>query len=631
MVELLTRRGHEAPGEVATAGLTGFVGLAVLLVMLQSSGGFAVELLGPDLVLASAGFAVTISVLKRRDSLEAWYGRQLLHYGPLMVGMLAAVVAAVAVVGPYTQGGLTTSEALATIASSFTWWDLAPRAGSTSWIDPLGSMWLVGLLAQYSLASPVLLVGLCWLLRVTNRRRVLVVLTPVLVTVAAGAWLVAPVRGLLGAGFAELTLGAHTRAAEWLLGAAAATAVLGLRGDRRRTSGWKTAGVVLAGATVLLAMAVAATTHPAEWLRLGGPVAAAFGAAVLLVALHVPSDGPLPRALGHGLPAEIGRMTYPLLMLHLPLFWAIQLVVPTARPFALLVVGGTLAWLVGLLLQDGVIHRWRVRPLRIATAILIAAVAFAGVAVSADGLRSAAIGIGRSNPVLLVVGGSSAGDLAASMSRPGSPFTVVDASRPGCGLLPATASVTTARTTTLAQAPVGIAECGDGPRQWRARIDAVRPDAVIVDVASDAAITSRYGGPGPCDAAYREPYRALFAKAVVAWTEDAADRPVLLATVPHDANRPEDLPRRCENALLVELMASYRSVVPLDLDALLCPDEICRTTTAQGRQLFDDHGRLSADGVIDIAPWLQDTVAAELRRAKAAGAVRCRGLGLDGC
>jgi peptidoglycan/LPS O-acetylase OafA/YrhL len=546
--------------------------------------------------------------------------------------MLAAVVAAVAVVGPYTPGGLTTSEALATIVSSLTWWDLAPRAGSTSWIDPLGSMWLIGLLAQFTLVWPVLLAVLCRMLRVTDQGRVLRVLMPVLVGVAVAAWLVVLARGFLGAGVAELTLSAHVRATEWLVGAAAATAVVALSGQPRHTSRWETPGLALTGAAVLVAMAAAATAHPAEWLRLGGPAAAAFGAAVLLITLHVEPHGPFPRELGRGLPAEIGRMAYPLLLLHLPLFWAVQLVVPSARPFGLLVVGGALAWLLGLLVQDGVVRRWQAQPRRLTTAVLVAVVTLGAVAVTADNLRSAAIRVGRSSPVLLVVGGSSAADIAASMNRPGSPFTVVDASRPGCGLLPATAAVTTARTTTQAQAQVGMAECGDGPRQWRARIDAIQPDAVVVDLASDAARSSRNGEPGPCDAGYREPYRALFAEAVEAWTDGAPDRPVLLATVPHEPGRPGDLPRRCENGLLVELMASYRSVVPLDLDAALCPSEVCRTTTAEGHPLYDGYGRLSAAGVADLAPWLQETVAAELRRVEAAAtASDCENSNTDNC
>jgi hypothetical protein len=257
-------------------------------------------------------------------------------------------------------------------------------------------------------------------------------------------------------------------------------------------------------------------------------------------------------------------------------------------------------------------------------------VALGAVAVSADGLRSAAIRVGRASPVLMVVGGSSAGHLAAAMNRPGSPFTVVDASRPGCGLLPATAAVTAARTTTQAQAPAGIAECGDGPAQWEARIAAIRPDALIVDLANDAESTSRYGGPGPCDAEYRPLYRKLFADAVAAWTHDDRTRPVLLATVPHDPERPADLPWRCQNALLVDLMAGHRSVVPLDLGELLCPGAVCRTETSGGRPLYDGRGRLSPGGVADIAPWLQETVATELRRSEEP-ARNCVADTVDGC
>jgi hypothetical protein len=437
------------------------------------------------------------------------------------------------------------------------------------------------------------------------------ILGPGLAGLALVASAIGPLLVLSGAGVTELTLGAHVRLSEWLIGAAAAAVAMRIGRSPRRRSSLPPAALIGIGAAVLIGMAAVATVAPALWLRSAGPSAAALGAAIILVALHAAPDGLFARALSSGLPVEIGRMAYPLLVLHLPMFWLVQLIVPSARPFALLVVGGAITWFVGLLLQDGIVGRWQARPRQLTTGVVVVVALLGVVAASADGLRSAAIGVGRPKPVVLVVGGSFAGDIASAMNRPGSPYTVVDASRPGCGLLPSAGAVTTARTTGQAQAPAGVAECGDGPAQWKARIEAVHPDAIVADFSNDAA-RGGPGVPGPCDPAFRTTYRTLFESAVDAWTDGDPQRPILLATVPH-SDQDLDLARRCENAQIIELIGGHRAVRPLDLDGLLCPEDACRTSTHTGQALYDAYGRLTPDGIDDIGPWILDTMTARLR------------------
>jgi peptidoglycan/LPS O-acetylase OafA/YrhL len=589
--------------------LTGFLGLAVLVVMMQSSGGFSIELLGPDLLIVGVGFAVTRSILATEGrNLRAWYERQIRLYAPLLAGVLALVLAAIAVIGPYAPSALTTADALGTIGSSFTWWGLAPRPPSFDQIDPLGAVWLIGLLAQYCLVWPAVLAGLCRALAHRRQPWLRRAIGPGLAVGAAVAAAVGPLLAASGAGAAELTLGAHVRLSEWLLGAAAAALALGLSRTGKRLSSTFPVALLGAGAAVLVAMAAVATLWPDHWLRAAGPSGAALGAALILIALEVAPEAWFAQTLSSGLPMEIGRMAYPLLLLHLPVFWAVQLVIPAARPFALLVVGGALSWLLGLLLQDGIVRRWQARPRQLGFGVLIVVALLGVVTASADGLRSAAIGVGRPKPVVLVVGGSFAGGIASAMNGPASPFTVVDASRPGCGLLPAAAAVTTARTTAQAQAPAGVAECGDGAQQWRARIAAVDPDVIVADFSNDAA----HGVPGPCDPAFRTTYRTLFGSALNAWTDGDPERPILLATVPH-TDQAVDLARRCENAMVVELIGAHRAVWSLDLDGLLCPEDACRTTTKAGQPLYDSYGGLTPDGVDDIGPWILDAVSARLR------------------
>ncbi|HZG91538.1 MAG TPA: acyltransferase family protein, partial [Pseudonocardia sp.] len=369
---------REAPAAPPPAAVA-LGGVAVLLVVLQGTGGFTVELLGVDLLLAVVGFRVTHALLEGamaggtgRLPLGAWYGHQLASRVPLLVVVLA-IVLAVAAAGRRDPAGQAGLDVLTGAIPLGNWWELAGRTGlleplgpARDWyadrpgtIDPLGLLWLVGLLAQLAVLWPLVLAPLRRLVRARTRRDLLRRLLPVLLLTGYLVWLVGPLRSASGATLAELALGTHVRAAEFLLGAVAATVVVGLRD--RPVSRPVAPLLALLGTAVLVGMAVLAVRQPAEWLRSGGPTGAALGGALLLLAAQLPADGPVGSALGRGLPLELGRSAYPLLVLHLPVFWLIQQGVPTVRPAALAVAGTALAWLIGLLLQDGLVRRWRAR------------------------------------------------------------------------------------------------------------------------------------------------------------------------------------------------------------------------------------------------------------------------------
>jgi hypothetical protein len=259
----------------------------------------------------------------------------------------------------------------------------------------------------------------------------------------------------------------------------------------------------------------------------------------------------------------LGRMAFPLLVLHYPVFWAMQLVVPTVRPFALFLVGGLLAWLLGVLLQDGIVKRLHARYQQLRT--IVPAVLLVGAAIVASTLAGAQVaaagqrlGAAAPHPTVLVLGDSTAGDLAVALAN--SRYTVVDGSQPGCGLL-ATPSglVLAAQTTALAQAPATARDCSQWPTRWRDQVAAVAPSAVVVSLDIDG--TPRPAAPSPCDPAFRALYRPLIAKAVDLWSAGDPRRPVLLAMPPHLAMSGT---ARCFEALLAESAGSYGAVVPLD-------------------------------------------------------------------
>ncbi|MFC4945501.1 acyltransferase family protein [Pseudonocardia sp. GCM10023141] len=605
--------------------IVGLAGVAVVLVLVQSTGAVPFDLLGADLLLAVAGYRVTQAVLDT-SGLVAHYREQFLLRAPLMVLGLAAVVALAALLGTPAVATHTAADAVAGVVGAGNWWELLPsfphgRSMLDAWgaalgigpglslrtdpfaeytgrIDPLGALWLIGILVQLTLVWPVLLT---LLRRVPRTWLWLAVLL-----VALGAALVGPLRAAGGAGAAELGLGTHVRAAEFLLGAAAA-AFVASRGARDLPV---TAGrLLLAGGSLTIGAAAAlAAAAPQHWWSLGGPTLAAVGAALLLVALGGAGVSLPARELGRGLPLELGHVAYPLLLLHLPVFWLVQQAVPAARPFALLGVGGALSWLLALVLQDGMVRRVaRGRAgARIATGVVVALLA---VAVGGGFLSSTAAGSpGGTGQVVLVLGGADAGELAAAL-RDNGRYRVVDGSRPGCGLLPDGLTVRPRAT-----APA----CDTRPQQWAAVIAAVSPAAIVVDLAVDA--SPRSGAPGACDPGFRAAYRPLVSAAVDTWTAGNPSRPVLVADGPVATRT-----GRCLDALITESVAARSALVPLAVQSTMCPTGVC-----DGRSNDQNHradvGRLVGNAV---AVELGSTRTAERTQERAYEEADVCGVGND--
>ncbi|MGE0299438.1 acyltransferase family protein [Pseudonocardia sp.] len=584
-------------------------GLAVLLVVVQDTGAIPVQLLGPDVLLAAAGFLTTTTLLATagpdgRLGLTGWYRRQFRWHAPLLVATAVLVVAVAALVDTPRRAAAAGATALAWASGTGNWWALAQASpewapllrripGAADWfveqqarLDPLGTAWLIGLLVQLVVVWPLVLAPLR---RASGAHRSPSRLLPVLLVLFALTVVVGPLRVLSGAGATELALGTHVRLAEWVAGAAAAAWVAGRvsQAPARRTASVLT----IVGPALLVAGAVAATLRPEDWILLGGPVYAAVATALLLVAVHADPGRGLAPLLGRGLPLELGRAAYPLLLLHLPLFWLVQLLVPGARPFALLVVGGALAWLAGLVAQDGVVRRVAERRAVLAVAVVLLAGALVAVAVTVQRGARTPVGTG---PVVLVVGGSRASDLAVTLAAAGG-FTVLDGARPGCGVLPPAATRLPAPTGTrgqLAHAPAPVCP--------PAAVAAA--DAVVVDLAADA--RPRVDSPDACDPAFRDPYRSLLTAATAAWTADGPARPVLVVDGPPGTRG------RCLDGLLAEAVADRSALVPVLLRPLLCPPD---TAVCDGSVTRLDERQRGA-----LGRAVADAVAAELTPARVA-------------
>lgn len=331
--------GTEPPGSRRFTGVDGLRGLAVLTVLLYDTGRFAGARLGIDVLLVLSGFLVTLPLIRRADAT----GRT--GAGPFLARRFKRLFPALVVVLSATLGLL---YALG-----------APRTARDLSRQIPGALWPVSVTAQFCLAWPPLLALLCFLLR----RRIAAATTVVVLLLAGFA--AAPLLPL-PAGIAHAVARSHSVAL--LAGAATACAVhLAHRAAAHRAGPRDGRGH--APATVLLSITgFAALAALAAQAALAGAASSQVPVALcaaLLTATLSTEHGPLVRLLSTSLLAELGRMSYSVCLLHVPVYWLLRHGQPGISDYALLLVGGTVTWLLSLLLHYLLVERLGARPWRI--------------------------------------------------------------------------------------------------------------------------------------------------------------------------------------------------------------------------------------------------------------------------
>ena len=607
------------PSRLYFPAVDGLRGAAVLSVLLYHTSWFDNGLFGVDIFMVLSGFLITLLLFREgtaagRISLSGFYRRRFKRLMPGLSITLLTTVALTAMLGGVEEARQVGSKAAAALFQVANWQQIADH--NAYWegfgrLSPLAHMWSLSITEQFYLAWPVLFIILFWV-----GRKSAAAVTVVLFVLLAGAAAVAPLL-YDGTNSDRLYLGTDTRTVDFVAGAAGAGVVFLLRrrADRRRLSrhrprltGWTTALTAVLGILALayvVTVSVLAADYHDPWLYKGGMAAVAIATTVLTMALcH--DRGPLIRVFSYGPLAEIGRISYTMYLLHLPIFWLMQQVMPTIAPYALFVIGGGITWLASMIMHYTVTEKLRRRPwrpLRAApTAIVVTAAVLVGGYFLPTAVEYRLNPDGR--PVVLLLGDSLTENLADPLARPGGPFAVVDGLIPGCGVMDAQA----VRPVSGVVKPTSK-DCGIRERLWNNNLSTAHYAAVVAHLGWDAADQS-IGGRwlSPCDAAYRDRYLAKLKFAAEEVHTTVPNVPFLLTTERTDSWAATPPALACYNKIVNEFVATGKAVL-VDLNAIFCPPTSgCLKKDRNGRPYYADGVHLSSAGQAFVALYLEKKI-----------------------
>jgi peptidoglycan/LPS O-acetylase OafA/YrhL len=599
----------------------GLRGLAIVSVLLYHTSWFANGLFGVDVFMVLSGFLITLLLFREADrsgriAVGAFYRRRFKRLMPGLAITLVTVLFLAYVFGGLTQARLIGRKAIASLVQLANWQQIADD--DAYWtgfgdINPLSHMWSLSITEQFYVVWPVLFLVLYLVCR-----RSAVAVTVLLFVALAGTASIAPLL-YDGTNTDRLYLGTDTRTVDFVAGATAAAVVFLMhrRAARRRHAdpGGGVVATVLGTLSLaaLVAVSVLTSDYHRPWLYQGGIAAVAVITAVLIAALSR-ADGPLVRLFSIGPLTEIGRISYTMYLVHMPIYWVVQEQLPTIAPYALFVVGGGLTWLTSMLLHYAVTEPIRLRswrPLRATpVALATAALIVAGGVYLPDAVEH------RLNPgdrpVLLMLGDSLSADFAEALALDGRDrFAVVDGSIAGCGVLPATAM----RPRSGVVWPMGAA-CKIRERLWAESLRSADFTAVVAHFGWDAA-DQLIGGRWitPCDPDYRARYLASLAEAAAFVARVAPGVPFLVMNERTGTEGAPDSSVRCYNAVLDTFFASGGAHL-VDFKGLICPAVgRCVKNDADGAELFTDGVHFSEAGRDFIGPGLEERIAASLAAA----------------
>jgi len=592
----------------------GLRGLAILSVLLYHTSWFANGLFGVDVFMVLSGFLITLLLFREADrsgKIAVWsfYRRRFKRLMPGLSITLVAVLVLALAFGGLSQARTIGERAVASVLQVANWQQIADHdaywAGFGQ-ISPLAHMWSLSITEQFYLGWPLVFV-----LFLVVCRKSPVAVTVLLFVSAAGTALIAPLM-YDGTNVDRLYLGTDARTVDFVVGSAAAGLVFLLHRDAaRRKHAVGQVGMIAATLIGLLALgaligvSLSTANYRAAWLYQGGIAAVAVVTAVLIAALSR-ADGPLVQMFSFGPLAEIGRISYPMYLLHLPIYWVLQEKLPTIKPYALLVVGGGLTWLLAMLMHYAITERIRLRawrPLRATTtAVVLAAVIVGGGYYLPAAVQYRMNPGGR--PVLLMLGDSLSADFAEALALDGADrYAAVDGSIAGCGVMPATAM----RPRSGVVWPMAE-KCKIKERLWADSLHSADYTAVVAHFGWDAADQLVDGKwITPCDLTYRTLYLTELRKAATMVRRELPGVPFLLLNERIGTEGATDKSVRCYNAIINSFIAT-KAARMVDFKALICPQDQCAKLDADGKELFADGVHFTSEGRTFVAPRLEDAI-----------------------
>lgn len=664
-----------APAPAAAPGspwffpaVDGLRGLAIASVLLYHTNWSPRGLFGVDVFFVVSGFLITLLLLRelgRSNTIRfrRFYVRRVKRLLPGLIIVLGLVVWATWRFGTLQELEANATKALYSLAQIANWQQLA--SGEAYWeitgaIQPLAHMWSLSITEQFYVVWPIVLLVMWW-----AARRSPLAVTVLMFVALLGSALVAPLMWD-GGNSDRLYLGTETRAVGFVAGAAFASLVYML--VRRRLDAAELPGapagraplpgpahaapageftarrrVLMTAASILslaivLAASVATASYHEPWLYLGGIALVSVAAAAFTATLCTRANALVP-FFSFSIFVSFGRVSYTVYLLHLPVFWAMQKLVPGVAPMTLMFFGGGLTWLLAAFLHHGITERMRLSVWRARSGIPVLVAGIAAVAlmsvmlpqqriaeIASTSVTAAQVGDidiqpGRAGgrPVVLTVGDSLAIDFASMLSEAGTgAFAVVNAGIGGCGLM----------TPEAVRAGGGyVWEAQAHCRAWTdtvpRHLNASEPDIILVHSTWDAAdqlVDGRWMD--ACDADYRGRYAERLESIGSMRDEFAPGAPILFSN-DRATNGIISDPQKmaCYETLIDEVAQGIEGAQILDWSSALCtPGRGCRSQTDTGEQIFlMDDVHLSPAGMRSLAPWLERALA-EVNRAGVPGA-----------
>ncbi|WP_157876933.1 acyltransferase family protein [Streptomyces graminilatus] len=358
---------REEPGGRRFPAVDGLRGAAVLAVLLFDTGvggpyvAWVGAGVGVDVLLVLTGFLTTLPLLRRATATGGtgavgFLVRRAKRLVPVLLVSVAMTLTGLWVLGSSRVAGGPARQVWSVPLGPGGWagWLHGRPVGVVPTLDsPLAPLSLWDVTARSVLAWSLLLA----VLGLLARRR----LAPVALVAAlfGGAVTAAAACGALpGVG---VVTGMQTLALPAGVGAACLVHLVE-RGGRTVS---RPAGVLL----VVTGFCAAAAVGVSAVVLGGGQggdryvVVVVLGAAVLTAVL-CGGRGPLAWLLSRDLLTEVGRMSYSLFLLHLPVYWLLRRGQPGLGALGLFLVGGAAAWFLALLAHYLLVERLAARPWR---------------------------------------------------------------------------------------------------------------------------------------------------------------------------------------------------------------------------------------------------------------------------